>query len=74
MSRGVLFPTFRGDLVPGAVIAQRMRDGQIESLTVPQNPLDVLAQQVVAMVAVDEWTRADRWRLATWVLQMAEKR
>ncbi|EYR63354.1 ATP-dependent helicase, partial [Actinotalea ferrariae CF5-4] len=59
VSRGVLFPTFRGDLVPGAVIAQRMRDGQIESLAVPQNPLDVLAQQVVAMVAVDEWTVDD---------------
>jgi ATP-dependent helicase Lhr and Lhr-like helicase len=59
VSRGVLFPTFRGDLVPGAVIAQRMRDGQIESLSVPQNPLDVLAQQVVAMVAVDEWTVED---------------
>ena len=59
VSRGVLFPTFRGDLVPGAVIAQRMRDGQIESLAVPQNPLDVLAQQVVAMVAVDEWRVED---------------
>ncbi|MBC7291010.1 MAG: DEAD/DEAH box helicase, partial [Actinotalea sp.] len=56
VSRGVLFPTFRGDLVPGAVIAQRMRAGQIESLAVPQNPLDVLAQQIVAMVAVDSWT------------------
>jgi ATP-dependent Lhr-like helicase len=68
VSRGVLFPTFRGDLVPGAVIAQRMRDGQIESLTVPQNPLDVLAQQVVAMVAVDEWTVED---LATVVRRAA---
>jgi ATP-dependent Lhr-like helicase len=56
VSRGVLFPTFRGDLVPTAVIAGRMRAGQIEELTVPANPLDVLAQQIVAMVAVQDWT------------------
>ena len=58
VSRGVLFPTFRGDLVPSAVIAGRMRRGEIERLVVPANPLDVLAQQVVAMVAVDDWTVA----------------
>ena len=56
VSRGVLFPTFRGDLVPTAVIAARMRAGQIEELTVPANPLDVLAQQIVAMVAVEDVT------------------
>jgi len=56
VSRGVVFPTFRGDLVPSAVIASRMRRGEIERLTVPANPLDVLAQQVVAMVAVEDWT------------------
>jgi len=59
VSRGVVFPTFRGDLVPAAVIAQRMRAGQIESLHVPTNPLDVLAQQVVAMVAVADWAVED---------------
>ena len=56
VSRGVLFPTFRGDLVPTAVIAGRMRAGEIEELSVPANPLDVLAQQIVAMVAVEDWT------------------
>ncbi len=56
ISRGVVFPTFRGDLVPSAVIAGRMRRGQIERLAVPANPLDVLAQQIVAMVAVEDWT------------------
>lgn len=56
VSRGVVFPTFRGDLVPAAVVAGRMVRGQIEELHVPANPLDVLAQQVVAMVAVDDWT------------------
>ncbi len=55
VSHGVMFPTFRGELVPAAVVAERMRSGTIEELHVPANPLDVLAQQVVAMVAVDDW-------------------
>ena len=59
VSRGVLFPTFRGDLVPAAVIARRMREGQIEALAVPVTPLDVLAQQVVAMVAMEDWAVQD---------------
>jgi ATP-dependent helicase Lhr and Lhr-like helicase len=63
VSRGVVFPTFRGDLLPAAVIARRMREGLIEPLSVPVNPLDVLAQQVVAMVAVDDWALDDLARL-----------
>ena len=59
VSRGVLFPKFRGDLVQTAVIVERMRSGAIEALRVPANPLDVLAQQIVAMVALDEWTVTD---------------
>jgi ATP-dependent helicase Lhr and Lhr-like helicase len=55
VSRGVIFPKYRGDLVQTAVVAERMRAGQIEELRYPRNPLDVLAQQVVAMVSVDEW-------------------
>jgi len=55
VSRGVVFPTYRGELVAAAVTAQRMRAGELEALAVPSNPLDVLAQQVVAMVAVDDW-------------------
>ncbi len=56
VSRGVLFPKFRGDLVQTAVVVERMLAGRIEALRVPANPLDVLAQQVVAMCALDEWT------------------
>ena len=56
---GVLFPKFRGDLVQTAVVVERMRAGAIESLRIPANPVDVLAQQVVAMCAMDEWTVAD---------------
>ncbi len=55
VSRGVVFPKFRGDLVESAVVVERMRQGAIEALRYPRNPLDVLAQQVVAMVAMDEW-------------------
>ncbi|MGV1010202.1 MAG: ATP-dependent helicase [Dermatophilaceae bacterium] len=56
VSRGVIFPKFRGDLVQTAVVVERMRAGDIETLQVPANPLDVLAQQVVAMCALDDWT------------------
>ena len=59
VSRGVLFPKYRGDLVESAVVAERMMAGQIESMRYPRNPLDVLAQQIVAMVALDEWTVDD---------------
>ncbi|MGI9008214.1 MAG: DEAD/DEAH box helicase, partial [Streptosporangiaceae bacterium] len=55
VSRGVIFPKYQGDLVQSAVVAGRMRTGQIEELRMPRNPLDVLAQQIVAMTAMDEW-------------------
>ncbi|HEY5619313.1 MAG TPA: DEAD/DEAH box helicase [Vicinamibacterales bacterium] len=55
VSEGVIFPKFRGDLVACAAVARAMRDGAVESTRYPRNPLDVLAQQVVAMTATDEW-------------------
>jgi ATP-dependent helicase Lhr and Lhr-like helicase len=56
VSRGRIFPKFRADLLECAVVAKRMRDGDIEPTVVPTNPLDVLAQQVVALTATgDEW-------------------
>jgi ATP-dependent helicase Lhr and Lhr-like helicase len=55
VSRGVLFPKYRGDLVQTAVVVERMRAGLIEQLAAPRNPLDVLAQQIVAAVAMDDW-------------------
>ncbi len=54
-SRGIFFPKYQGDLVQSAVVTQRMRAGQIEELRMPRNPLDVLAQQIVAMTAMDSW-------------------
>ncbi|HEX8855466.1 MAG TPA: DEAD/DEAH box helicase [Thermoleophilaceae bacterium] len=56
VSKGRIFPKFRADLLESTVVARRMREGEIESTVVPRNPLDVLAQQIVAMVAPgDEW-------------------
>ncbi|MET0762090.1 MAG: DEAD/DEAH box helicase, partial [Thermoleophilaceae bacterium] len=54
VSRGRIFPKFRADLLECAVVAKRMRDGDIEPTVVPRNPLDVLAQQVVAMTATGD--------------------
>jgi ATP-dependent Lhr-like helicase len=59
VSRGVIFPKYQGDLVQAAVVAQRMRAGQIEELRIPRNPLDVLAQHIVAMTAMDDWDVAE---------------
>ncbi|MEV0111187.1 ATP-dependent helicase [Nocardia sp. NPDC050799] len=60
ISRGVLFPKHRTDVVHCAVAAQRMLAGQIEALKIPAHPLDILAQQTVAACAlepldVDTW-------------------
>ena len=55
VSTGVFFPKYRGDLVQSAVVTERMRAGLIEALRIPRNPLDVLAQQLVAITALDTW-------------------
>lgn len=54
-SVGKLFPKFRGDLLESAVVARCMLDQEIEPLRVPRSTLDVLAQQIVAMCAVEPW-------------------
>jgi len=53
-SRGVFFPNHRGDLIASAVVVERMQQGAIEEVAELRNPLDVLAQQIVAIVAVDD--------------------
>ncbi|HET7473774.1 MAG TPA: DEAD/DEAH box helicase [Candidatus Limnocylindrales bacterium] len=52
-SKGVIFPKYRGDLLEAAVVARRMHEGAIEATEIPRNPLDVLAQQLVAMTVMD---------------------
>ncbi|MDP7703615.1 ATP-dependent helicase [Mycobacterium sp. TY815] len=60
VSRGVLFPKHRTDLIGCAVSVQRMLTGQIEIMRVPANPLDILAQHTVAAAALEPLD-ADRW-------------
>ena len=55
-SNAIIFPKYRADLVACAAITRAMYQGQVESVHYPRNPLDVLAQQIVAMVALDDWT------------------
>ncbi|HEY2535878.1 MAG TPA: DEAD/DEAH box helicase [Solirubrobacteraceae bacterium] len=54
VSRGRFFPKFRGDLLECAVVCRLMRAGEIEPIVVPRNALDVLAQQIVAIVVAAE--------------------
>jgi ATP-dependent helicase Lhr and Lhr-like helicase len=53
-SKGLIFPKFRGDLLVATVVSQRMQAGLIEETRVPRNPLDILAQQIVAMASVED--------------------
>ncbi|HEX7831898.1 MAG TPA: helicase-related protein, partial [Thermoanaerobaculia bacterium] len=61
-SSGIIFPKFRGDLVACAAVAEAMHTGAIEPTRYPRNPLDVLSQQIVAMVAMDDWSVDDLFR------------
>jgi len=59
VSEGIIFPKFRGDLVACAAVTRAMHEGQVEATRYPRNPLDVLAQQLVAMVGVEPWAVDD---------------
>jgi len=54
VSRGIIFPKYRGDLLASAAITKAMQEGAVEETRVPRNPLDVLAQQLVATVVTGE--------------------
>ncbi len=64
-SKGVIFPKYRGDLLEVAVVTRRMHEGEIEATKIPRNPLDVLAQQLVAMTVMDRWTGDDLFQTVT---------
>ena len=55
VSEGIIFPKYRSDLVACAAVTRAMYRGEVESTHYPRNPLDVLAQQIVAMVSMDDW-------------------
>lgn len=61
--KGRLFPTSRDDLVECAALLDSVRRGELDSLVLPRQPLDVLAQQIVAEVACQEWREDDLYRL-----------
>ncbi len=71
-SKGRIFPKFRADLLESAVVAKAMRGGEIEETRIPRNPLDVLAQQIVAIVAEDEIEVAELHRLVRGAYPFAD--
>ena len=71
-SEGIIFPKFRGDLVACAAVARAMHEGRVESTRYPRNPLDVLAQQIVAMAALDTWPVDDLLALVRRAAPFAE--
>ncbi len=72
VSTAVMFPKFRGDLVACAAIARAMHEGQVESVRYPRNPLDVLAQQLVAMIAMDAWNADELFQVVCRASPYAE--
>jgi ATP-dependent Lhr-like helicase len=73
VSKGRIFPKFRADLLECAVVAKRMREGLIEETVIPRNPLDVLAQQIVAMTAAnEEWSVPELHELVRHAYPYAE--
>src|SRR5213078_1525803 len=72
VSKGRIFPKFRADLLESAVVAQRMREGAIEETQIPRNPLDVLAQQIVAICAQEEIEVSDLHRLVRGAYPFAD--
>jgi ATP-dependent helicase Lhr and Lhr-like helicase len=63
VSKARIYPKHRGDLLEASVVIRGMEAGAVEALRVPRNPLDVLAQQIVAAVGVEPWTVPDLERM-----------
>jgi ATP-dependent helicase Lhr and Lhr-like helicase len=57
--KGRIFATTRDELVESAALVHAMRTGDLDKIEVPENPLDVLAQQIVAMCACEDWGEDD---------------
>ncbi len=71
-SRGVIVPKFRGDLVACAAVTRAMHEARVELTRYPRNPLDVLAQQIVAMVSMDTWPVEDLFEAVRQAAPFAE--
>jgi len=72
VSQGIIFPKFRGDLVACAAVTSAMRQGKVESSRYPRNPLDVLAQQIVAMASMERWPVDDLYQTVRSAAPFAE--
>src|SRR5437667_2618463 len=71
-SKGVIMPKFRGDLLACAALTERMHAGAVEPMRYPRNPLDIVAQQIVAMTAMDDWAVDDLERVIRRAAPFAE--
>ena len=72
ISEGIIFPKHRSDLIAAAAVTEAMHRGAIEPTRYPRNPLDVLAQQIVAMVAMDDWKADDLFASVRQAANFAE--
>ncbi len=72
VSSGIIFPKFRGDLVSCAAVTRAMQRGAVEPSRYPRNPLDVLAQQIVAMVSTEPWSVDDLFKAIRGAAPYAE--
>ena len=61
--KGRLFPTTRDELIECAALLDSIRRGELDQLSIPEKPLDILAQQIVASVAADEWSEDDLFEM-----------
>jgi ATP-dependent Lhr-like helicase len=62
--KGRIFPQTRDELVESAALVDAVRRGELDTLSIPEQPLDILAQQMVAALASDEFTEDDLFKLA----------
>lgn len=62
--KGILFPATRDELIECAALVSAIRKGDLERIEIPQNALDILAQQIVAATAVESWKEDDLFALA----------
>src|SRR5262245_534490 len=61
--KGRIFPLSRDELVECAAIVDAVRRGELDHLEIPEQPLDILAQQIVAAVAAEEWTETELFQM-----------
>jgi ATP-dependent Lhr-like helicase len=72
ISEGIVFPKYRGDLIACAAVTDAMHRGVIEPTRYPRNPLDIVAQQIVAMIAVEDWSVDDLYETVRAAAPFAE--